>query len=256
MPNPVQIPPLLLDAIRHSRSVSVLSGAGMSAESGVPTFRDAQTGLWARFRPDDLASPEAWDADPALVWAWYLWRAKLVRELEPNAGHRALAEWASRRDLDFSIITQNVDDLHERAGSEVLAHLHGSLFAFRCADCDAPSPLSSIEFPAEAHDRIDPPRCDECGGLIRPGVVWFGESLPLPEFQAAHEVMETVDLVLVVGSSSMVFPAAGLPLMARSFGASVVEINPSDTQLTESAHIVWRETAARALPALLSAISA
>ena len=193
MPTP---PARILDLARPARRVAVLTGAGMSAESGVPTFRDAQTGLWEHFDPADLATPEAWDRDPASVWAWYQWRVALVRRVQPNAGHRALARWG--RTVDLSIVTQNVDDLHERAGSPVLSHLHGSLFSPRCAECGTPADLP--EAPTEPVARLDPPACGACGGDVRPGVVWFGEPLPAGPWEAATASVLTADVVFVVGT--------------------------------------------------------
>ena len=244
--------PALVELAAAARRVTVLSGAGMSAESGVPTFRAAQSGLWERFDPTMLATPQAWEAAPELVWAWYAWRIHLVRGVEPNAGHRALARWAERTQV--RIATQNVDDLHERAGSEVLAHLHGSLTALRCADCERPYD-DPIEIPAEPVERLTPATCPACGGQVRPGVVWFGEMLPQGAFDAAAEAVFDSELVLVVGTSGLVYPAASLPDLARGHGVPVVELNPEDTPVSERVDIVWRDTAARGLPALLAAIA-
>lgn len=262
--------PGLLELARSARTVTVLSGAGMSAESGVPTFRDAGTGLWARWSPEELATPEAWDADPELVWSWYLWRARQLRRLRPNAGHRAVARWADRARVH--VVTQNVDDLHERAGSTVLAHLHGSLFAFRCSVCDAPFPehlvpgLAAPDGPErppgagkpgagepvpEEPARVPPPACRACGGPVRPGVVWFGELLPEGAVDRAASAVAAADLVLVVGTSGLVQPAASLPLLAAGRGTPVVEINPEDTVLTPHADHTVRAGAAEALPRLL-----
>jgi NAD-dependent deacetylase len=255
----------LLELARSARTVTVLSGAGMSAESGVPTFRDAGTGLWARWSPEELATPEAWDADPELVWSWYLWRARQVRRLRPNAGHRAVARWADRARVH--VVTQNVDDLHERAGSTVLAHLHGSLFAFRCSGCGAPfpehlvpglapgtgaepPPVPSVPACEEPH-RERPPACPACRGAVRPGVVWFGELLPEGAVERAAAAVAEADLVLVVGTSGLVQPAASLPLIAAGRGTPVVEINPEDTALTPHADRTVRAGSAEALPRLL-----
>jgi len=227
--------------------VTVLSGAGMSAESGVETFRDAQTGLWETFDPEELASPRAWLRQPDVVWAWYLWRHHLVRSVEPNAGHYALADWQHRADV--RVVTQNIDNLHERAGSRHVAHLHGSLFDFRCSRCgehyhgelpDMPEPVGAV----------DPPLC-ECGGHIRPGVVWFGEALPDEPWQQALDAVAGADVVVVVGTSGIVYPAAGLPSAALSQGIPVVEVNPDSTPLSGSATVTVRGTAATALPRLL-----
>lgn len=243
----------LVEAVTKARRVVVISGAGISAESGVPTFRDAQTGFWENFDAAALATPEAWDDDPAFVWAWYAWRAGLVRSVEPNDGHRALAAWAGHADVE--IITQNVDDLHERAGSEVLAHVHGSLLSFRCAECQAPYE-GAVDVPTEPVERIDPPVCPRCGGLVRPGVVWFGEALPEREVAAALQAIESLgptDLCLVVGTSGVVFPVAGWPAIARATGATVVEVNPDETDISDMCDHRVRGTAAQVLPLLEAA---
>lgn len=253
MPSSDQVPPEILDLARSARRVTVLTGAGMSAESGVPTFRDAQTGLWERFDPAELATPEAWEEDPAQCWAWYAWRASLVRGTEPHAGHLALAQWQARPGIDLRISTQNVDDLHERAGATVLAHVHGDLFALRCASCGAPA---GTGYPpvAEPVARLDPASCAACGGLIRPGVVWFGEALPGQAFQDSVEAAQEADLVLVVGTSGLVYPAASIPDFAGARGVPVVEINPRVSEVSASADHAWRAPAGRALPALVSAL--
>ncbi|MCX5043632.1 NAD-dependent deacylase [Aldersonia sp. NBC_00410] len=242
------VPEVLRTLARSARRPVVLTGAGMSAESGVPTFRDAQTGLWERFDAASLASPDAWNTDPAVVWAWYQWRAGLVRRAQPNAGHRALAEWGERTDL--RIVTQNVDDLHERAGSVVAAHLHGSLFEPRCSVCGTPAgPIEPLTEPVE---RLDPPPCARCGGPIRPGAVWFGEPMPTGPLDVAFDCARTCDLMLVIGTSGVVHPAAGLPVLARESGATVVEINPDPTGISHAVDHVWRTTAGIGLPALLT----
>jgi NAD-dependent deacetylase len=246
-----EVPAEILALARGARRVTVLTGAGMSAESGVPTFRDAQTGLWARHDPESLAPPEAWERDASLVWAWYLWRVSLLRTVGPNAGHLALARWARRADL--RLVTQNVDDLHERAGSQVLAHLHGSLLEFRCSRCDTPYGRT-VELPETAVERLTPPTCPRCQGPVRPGVVWFRESLPQAPYDAAAQAVRDADLVLVVGTSGMVYPAAMLPSMALRAGIPVVEVNPNTSELTAEADHVWTSTAAVALPALVDAL--
>jgi NAD-dependent deacetylase len=247
------VPQGVLDLGRRARRVTVLTGAGMSAESGVPTFRDAQTGLWARDDAADLATPEAFDRDPAHVWSWYLWRHCRLAEVEPNAGHHALARWARRAEV--RIVTQNVDDLHEQAGSEVLAHLHGSLRDFRCSSCERPyaGPLPAAD---GLRADVEPPRCAACGGWVRPGVVWFGEPLPADAFDAAVDACRDADLVLSVGTSGLVHPAAVLPDLAAAARVPVVEVNPSVTEHSWGATHVWRTTAAVGLPALVDALEA
>lgn len=253
MTDDVFVPPRVLDLARQAGRVCVLTGAGMSAESGLPTFRDVQVGLWEAYDPMELATPQAWAEDPEHVWAWYAWRADLVRRSRPNAGHRALAEWQRRPGADLSIATQNVDDLHERAGAEVLAHVHGSLFALRCSACEEPS---AAAYPpvAEPVSHLAPPVCDRCGGLVRPGVVWFGEALPQEGFFAAVEAAQSADVVLVVGTSGLVHPAATIPHLAGARGVPVVEINPLESAVSEAADEVWRATAATALPALVAGL--
>lgn len=251
---PHVLDPQIVEAVRAAQQVMVLSGAGMSAESGVPTFRDAQTGLWEDFDPEDLATPGAWQHDPEFVWAWYAWRIGLVRGVEPNLGHLALAELAQLRPT--TIATQNIDDLHERAGSEVLAHLHGSLFRFRCAECGAPYD-GAVEVPDKPVERLAPPRCETCGERVRPGVVWFGEDLPLAEFEATVTAIENLspgDVALVIGTSGVVFPAAGLPAIALAAGATVIEINPQETEISDMAHLHVRAPVAVALPPLVAAL--
>lgn len=224
--------------------IAFLTGAGMSAESGVPTFRDALTGLWARFDAEQLATEAAFRRDPTLVWGWYRWRAALVRRVHPNAGHDGIAALA--RDHTVRVVTQNVDDLHERAGSTDVAHLHGSLFASRCIDCgaragegeDDPILRDSASIPDEGSNE-DPPRCDGCGGAIRPGVVWFGESLPARAWNAAVDAVEDSDLVVVIGTSGLVHPAASLPRLARDGGKHVIEINPRHSAVTPLADEHW-----------------
>ena len=248
----LQLPREVATLVKAASRITVLTGAGMSAESGVPTFRDAQTGLWEHFDPAELATPRAWARDKALCNAWYLWRVHLVRSVAPNAGHHALAAWAALPGTDIRIVTQNIDDLHERAGSEVLAHLHGSLFAWRCDTCHRPAPTPDA--PAVPHERLTPDRCIACAhGEIRPGVVWFEEPLPEAEFEEAVEVCRDADLVVVVGTSGIVQPAASLPHLAGARGIPVIEVDPQETLFTEFATVSLRTTAAVALPVLVDA---
>lgn len=248
----VLIPACLLDRLRASHHLVVFTGAGVSQESGISTFRDALTGLWAKFDAEQLATPEAFLADPALVWGWYEWRRGQVQRCQPNAGHRAIAELA-RRVPRLTLITQNVDGLHERAGSPAVLALHGSLHRPFCFDCGQAHPLPDA--PSALPDggaRLPPPRCGACGGLVRPGVVWFGESLPVEVWQAAQSAAGACDLLLSVGTSSLVYPAAELPVMAADQDALVVQINPAVTTLNAVAQINLRGTAARILPELLT----
>ena len=204
--------------LRAARRVAVLTGAGVSAESGIPTFRDAMTGLWAKYRPEELATPEAFRRNPALVWQWYAWRHGLVSAAEPNAAHRALAEM-ERRVPDFTLITQNVDGLHRRAGSRSILELHGSLERACCSRCDVRQP-----FPAGSGEG-GPPPCPACGAPLRPDVVWFGESLPEAALEAALGAAQGCDIFLSVGTSNLVQPAASLPWAAARRGVPVVVVN-------------------------------
>lgn len=236
--------PELLCRLRQARKVTVLTGAGVSAESGVPTFRDAQTGLWASFRPEDLASPEGFRENPRRVWEWYAWRRVLVGRVAPNPAHRALVE-CERLFPHFTLITQNVDGLHQRAGSRHVIELHGNITRTKCFEEDMP-----VTEWAESGEV--PPKCPRCGGWLRPDVVWFGENLPEDALAAASEASRSCDVFLSVGTSAMVHPAAGLPLEALAAGATLVEINPERTPLTSRADFVLQGPAGLVLPALLS----
>ncbi|WP_044493225.1 SIR2 family NAD-dependent protein deacylase [Nesterenkonia massiliensis] len=249
-------------ALAHrARHVAVLSGAGISAESGVPTFREVQAGLWERFSAEDLATAEAFACNPDLVWTWYRWRQALIQQVQPNPGHLSLAAWQRalmRRGGSVTIVTQNVDDLHERAGAEVLAHLHGSISAYRCVDCGEPQELPRPDYDGfQSPPEPEPtPPCEHCeNGLLRPGVVWFGEMLPVEAFEAAAEAIRRADLVLVVGTSGIVQPAASLPLLALERGTPLVEVNPEETELSELMDYCVRGTSGQILPALTSGLS-
>jgi NAD-dependent deacetylase len=234
--------------LRAARHVVVLTGAGVSAESGLPTFRDPLTGLWARYRPEELATPEAFLRDPELVWAWYRARRDAAREASPNPAHLAIARLESLVPA-VTLITQNVDGLHRRAGSADPVELHGSLFRSRCvADGGVHEPLVDAELAA---GRL--PRCPACGGLLRPGVVWFGESLPEGELARARTAAEACDLFLSVGTSHQVYPAAALPALAATAGAAVVVVNPDPTPRPvhpSARHLTGR--AGEILPALVA----
>lgn len=233
-----------------ARRVVVLTGAGMSRESGVPTFRDALTGLWARFDPEELATEAAFRRNPSRVFGWYLMRLRTCRSAEPHAGYRALPELAGLFE-DFLIVTQNVDGLHQRAGSRDVVELHGSLESFRCLDGGHSFDVSELELQIDSEgESVGPPACSICGSPIRPGVVWFGEALPEHQITRAWRGVEECEAALVVGTSSVVYPAAELPLAAAAHGAKVVEINPNQTPLSAEADVWWPATAAAALPAL------
>ncbi|MER7419720.1 NAD-dependent deacylase [Micromonospora peucetia] len=239
--------------LAQARRVVVFTGAGVSAESGVPTFRDALTGLWQSFDAQRLATPEAFRDDPALVWGWYEWRRDSVRRARPNAGHAAVAAIEARVPSGV-VVTQNVDDLHERAGSVAPIHLHGSLFAPRCSACAHPAPVpdEAAEEPGDGR-RVAPPRCARCAGLVRPGVVWFGEALPSAALEAAVEAASACDLLVTVGTSGLVYPAAEIPQVAARFGATVMQVNPDRTPLDALAEVNLRGPAAQVLPALVRA---
>lgn len=234
------IPGELVGALRAARHVVVFTGAGVSAESGIPTFRDALSGLWARFDAMALATPEAFRADPSLVWGWYEWRRLKARAAQPNPAHRAIAALAGRLPR-LTLVTQNVDDLHERAGSPAVLHLHGSLHAPRCSACARPfEPPADAAATASPHpgepwravrlqgdgDRLAPPPCPACGAPVRPGVVWFGESLPAEALASAFEAAEHCDLLISVGTSGVVEPAASIPRAAARAGAWVLQVDP------------------------------
>lgn len=214
--------------------VVVLTGAGVSAESGVPTFRDAQTGLWAQFDPRELATPDAFERDPHLVWKWYAWRRELVTRADPNPAHRALVALEDEARA-FTLITQNVDDLHRRAGSRNLLELHGNIQRSKC----------SVEgVVVQGHDEdVELPRCPVCGAYLRPDVVWFGEMLDAWTLGEAERLARHCDVFVSIGTSAEVYPAAALPQAAKQAGALVIEINPEETPVSAYADQVWREAA-------------
>ncbi len=236
------------EILENARHVVVLTGAGMSKESGVPTFRDALTGLWSQYDPMELATPEAFATDPGRVFRWYWERWQRARAAMPHDGHRALVRLAMHF-ASLTIVTQNVDGLHQRAGSDPVLELHGSLHAFRCSGAGHPWDAEARADHAMG-DTADAPACETCGMPIRPGVVWFGEPLPEGAIQRAWRSVEQADAVLVVGTSSVVYPAVELPLVAQRSGASVIEINPDRTPLSRVADVGWLDRAGRALPAL------
>ncbi|HUG26087.1 SIR2 family NAD-dependent protein deacylase [Piscinibacter sp.] len=233
--------------LTEARHVCVLTGAGMSAESGIPTFRDALTGLWSRFDPAQLASEDGFRANPALVWDWYAQRRDGVRRAQPNAGHLALAAFAKRHPGRLTVVTQNVDDLHQRAGVADTIRLHGDILEDRWL---TPCPKRPACDPGSA-DPGTPPSCTACGNLLRPGVVWFGEMLPPQALDAAEQAAVQCELMLVVGTSGAVWPAAGLAGAARRAGAFVVIVNPHPSEIDGEAHAVLRGSAATVLPELL-----
>ena len=229
--------------LKQARSVAVLTGAGVSAESGVPTFR-GNNGLWKQRRAEDLATPAAFARDPKLVWEWYDWRRSVLAQAKPNPGHHALAE-LERRVPNFTLITQNVDGLHELAGSRSVLRLHGSMWILRCLACDRERDDKRVPLPEI------PPRC-ECGGVLRPGVVWFGETLPRNAWRDAEAAARSADLFLVIGTSAVVYPAAGLAQIAKSSGARVGEINIAETVLSERIDSFLQGPSGELLPQLIA----
>ena len=239
------IPEALATALRDARHVCALTGAGVSAESGVPTFREAQDGLWAQYEPTQLATPEAFLADPTLIWRWYRWRRDLVAEAIPNPGHVALAKLA---DLipRLTLVTQNVDNLHQRAGSRDVIEFHGNIFEDRCfAD-------GSLQ---TGDDSTAVPVCGECGSNLRPGVVWFGESIPEHALNESCAAATNCDLFLSVGTSSLVYPAAGLVELAKQNGALVAEINPNPTLNAAAFDFSIAANSGVALPELVNCLA-
>jgi NAD-dependent deacetylase len=242
----IVIPGALVERLAVSRRVAVLTGAGISAESGIPTFRDALTGLWANYDPQELATPEGFARNPGLVWEWYAERRARIAAVQPNPGHVALAALAQRFER-FTLVTQNIDSLHQRAGSREVVELHGNIARVKCSRegtvVDA--------FPAGE----SPPRC-HCGAWLRPDVVWFGEMLPAAALARAEAAAEHCEVFFSIGTSAQVYPAAELPLRALSAGAAVVEINPERTSLTRHAQFVLPGAAGKVLPALLQRLAA
>lgn len=250
----IQLPPDLSRLVRGARRVEFFTGAGMSADSGLNTFRDARTGMWSHVDPQAMADITAWRRDPSPIWPWYLWRLHLSSVASPNPGHTAIARWCrllSEAGGWGHVTTQNIDNLHERAGTHEATHLHGELVRFRCDTCHAPAAIPEI--PTQPLERLMPPRCECCGdGWIRPDVVWFGEALPDDAWRDAELHTRSADLMVVVGTSGVVYPAAALPLAALARGVPVVEVSPDPTQLSDRATFVVPTTAAKALPALLA----
>ena len=240
-------PSELLQRLSAAQRVTVLTGAGVSAESGVPTFRDALTGLWAKFKPEELATPTAFRREPRLVWEWYAWRRELVAKADPNPAHIALVEWEKRVPA-FTLITQNVDDLHRRAGSRNMIELHGNITRTKCFDEN----VVVTNWPDSAEI---PPRCPSCGGFLRPDVVWFGEAMPEEETSRAFAASAQCDVFLSIGTSAVVHPAASLPLHALQHRATLIEINPDPTPLTDKADYILTGAAGVILPELISALA-
>ena len=242
----MHFPDELINFLRKAERIAALTGAGVSQESGLRTFRDAQTGLWSQYKPTELASPEAFARDPKLIWDWYTMRREKMREVDPNPGHFALVDMAHQVP-DFSLITQNVDNLHWKAGSPRVIELHGNLQRVRCSSCGQQ---------AESWDDTDGnvPKCKTCGGLLRPDVVWFGETLPRSELEAAVAAARACQVFFSIGTSGLVQPAASLAYAARNRGAVVVEVNAEPTPLTEKVDFAFHGKSGEILPALVQAV--
>lgn len=245
-----------VDALRGARRVVILTGAGVSRDSGLPTFREAQTGLWARFRPEELATPEAFARQPDVVWGWYAWRRGLVARAEPNPGHLAVAELQRRlveAGAACTLVTQNVDGLHARAGSTDVVELHGNIGRIVCSRCgrEAKSAIDPLDPNAEPGP-VPPPSCSVCRGNLRPDVVWFGEMLPAEALERASAAASSCDVFLSVGTSGLVYPAAGLAHLAAANGATVLVVNPDDDVVPGAVRL--QGSASALLPAVVSAV--
>ena len=238
----------LVQRLSSARHVAVLTGAGISAESGIPTFRD-KDGLWERFKPEELANVRAFLRNPELVQKWYEHRRSVAHQTQPNAGHRALAELEALIE-DFTLVTQNVDDLHRRAGSRRVIELHGNITRSYCIDCAQPAGEEVMRPVAEGRRAV----CPSCGGLVRPDVVWFGEMLPEGAMETAYAAAERADVLLSVGTSAVVYPAAGIPLQAKAAGAFVVEVNIEPSAIADEMDEVVLGRAGEVLPALVESV--
>lgn len=246
-----------VELLTAARRVCCLTGAGISAESGIPTFR-GKGGFWAGRRAEDLATPESFAADPELVWRFYLWRRGLLTEKKPNPGHFALAD-IERRLAYFTLITQNVDSLHTEAGSRRVVELHGNIWIDRCSRCPRErraNPADYQPIPEQSDVSAEIPHCDECGAMMRPGVVWFGEMLPPDAVSAAQEAVTGCEVMLVVGTSAVVQPAASFAAWARSNGARIIEVNPETTPLSDTVDLRFAAPAGQVLPEIAKRLTA
>jgi NAD-dependent deacetylase len=240
----------VLQQLKQANSIVVMTGAGCSAESGIPTFRDAMSGLWAKYNPEDLATAEAFQRDPKLVWDWYAWRRGLIAEASPNPAHHALVELAGLRD-GFTLITQNVDNLHQEAGQSEVIELHGNISRCQCFDCGEIAHWFSESEQSQLDGVTDHPLCRCCNGLLRPDVVWFGEQLPPAAMSLASERSRSADVFISVGTSSVVYPAAGLAELARENGATIVEVNLAETPLSATVDFCLQGPAGQILSELV-----
>jgi len=241
------------DALRQAEQVAVLSGAGISKESGVPTFRDAQDGLWAKYDPSELATPQAFQRNPDLVWQWYMYRYDLITAVRANPGHYAVADLEDFMS-NVVVLTQNIDGLHAEAGSSDIVELHGNIRRFKCFDnCQGTPTL--VDLAAVEHDKEHAPECPRCGkGLLRPDVVWFGEVLPEAEIGRSLELSGNCDVMLIVGTSGLVTPAALLPYNAKRAGAVLIEVNPQPSMLTSDVDIYLQGPSGEVLPTLVGLV--
>ena len=242
----MNFPADLLTLLGRTSKLVALTGAGVSQESGLRTFRDAQTGLWAQYKPEELASPEAFARNPKLIWDWYAWRREAVKAVRPNPGHYALVDM-ERHAIGFTLITQNVDGLHRMAGSRNVLELHGNIQRVRCGDC-------YLITETWGDDTEEIPRCAVCGGLLRPDVVWFGEALPRDQLEGAVEAARSCDVFFSIGTSGVVQPAASLAFAAHNRGGAVIEINAEPTPLTSKADYAFHGRSGEILPELVRAV--
>lgn len=241
-------------AIRDAKHIVFFTGAGISAESGIPTFRDKLTGLWEKYDPQRLETANAFRENPPLVWGWYLWRRHQAALAEPNAAHRSVCQLANtgRR---VSVITQNIDDLHERAGSEHVLHLHGSLIEPICFACKRPGKLTTDEVMDFVEgELVEPPRCSRCNGRMRPGIVWFGEDLPDGVWKAAMAEIKKCDVLISVGTSGVVRPASDIPEITLAAGAKVIHVNVEDVSLGKPNELMLLGSASEVLSRISEAI--
>ncbi|MCE0972099.1 MULTISPECIES: SIR2 family NAD-dependent protein deacylase [Pseudomonas] len=242
--------------LAQAKRIVFFTGAGISAESGIPTFRDKLTGLWANHDPERLETADAFRENPALVWGWYLWRRRQVALAQPNAGHHSISN-LKEVGWDVSVITQNIDDLHERAGVDAVVHLHGSLLDVKCFACHRPIALEPEQLSiSKEGELVEPPRCSRCNGRARPGVVWFRENLPEDAWLSAMRLVRDCDVLISVGTSGVVRPAADLPEMAIRANAIVIHVNLEDVSLGGDREIMLIGSAAQVLPVLLGGLGA
>lgn len=242
------------EVLRTSKRVVFFTGAGISADSGIPTFRDKLTGLWEKHDPQRLETADAFRENPSLVWGWYLWRRRQVSQSQPNSAHFSIPRLASAG-WDVCVITQNIDDLHERAGSKGVVHLHGSLMSVKCFACHRPVELTPEKLQiADEEDLIEPPRCTRCNGRLRPGVVWFKENLPEDAWRSAVRLVRNCDLLISVGTSGVVTPAADIPGMALAAGATVIHVNLEDVGLGVANEIMLLGSAGEVLQTLIRSV--